>query len=154
VPLQRLILCLRLQLKGSRRKEKMAADLQSWAPQAAAAAAAAVASHNRTTQSLVSLMASGSFSKVVAIREDVLEAIDTLEEMRKYGPALGLLSDLGIAHRSVGDVETAVDLYGRGVELARRIGDKKSELQMLINIVFACGVEAKFANLIKQVCRV
>lgn len=68
-------------LKGNKRKKQIAADLCNTAPQAAAAAAAAVAAHNRTTQSIVRLMASGSFSEVVAMKNDVLEAIKTLELM-------------------------------------------------------------------------
>ena len=102
-------------LKGKKRREKMAEDLAQTAPQAAAAAAA-VNAHNRTTQAMLKHMASGAFGDVVAMKEDVLEAIKTLELMGKNGPALGLLSDLGTAHRNLGEHEAAVTVYQQAID--------------------------------------
>ena len=105
-------------LKGKKRREKMAGDLAQTAPQAAAAAAAAVAAHNRTTQAMLRHMASGAFEAVVAMKEDVLDAIKTLELMGKNGPALGLLSDLGTSHRNLGEHEAAVTVYQQATNAA------------------------------------
>ena len=127
-------------LKGKKKREKLVGDLQQTDPQAAAAAAAAVAAHNQTTRSMLRHMAGENFEEVVLMQEDVLEAIKTLELMGKNGPALGLLNDLGTAHRNLGQYQAAISCYQHGVDFARRVNDKKSELQMMTNMVAPYGL--------------
>jgi hypothetical protein len=44
-----------------------------------------VDAHNHTTQTMLRYMAMGAFKEVMVIKEDVLEAIKTLELMGKSG---------------------------------------------------------------------
>ena len=67
---------------------------------------------------MLRLMASEQFGEVVAMKEAVLEAIGTLELMGKNGPALGLLNDLGIAHRNMGQYDAAIGFYQQVMMMA------------------------------------
>ena len=97
--------------KGGHKK----ACKQREAARASAGAAPIPQREYRSIQTHMQLMDRERYREVIARQDEMQEVIETLQRLAKMPAALGLIIDLGIAHRNLGQVSsTRVWLAGDG----------------------------------------